>query len=153
VDVSVAVALGVGVSVGIGVGVSVAVAVGVSVAVAVGVGVGVLVAVAVDVAVAVGVGVDVLVGVGVGVLVAVGVGVGVTSRTITSSIVAPHGPPDVPVNVSRLVVPELAASELPSVVAVQSMLVGLPVEVNEKLLLKEPNCAVMLLSAGEPSHG
>jgi hypothetical protein len=39
--------------------------------------------------------------VAVGVL--VGVGVGVTSSTITSSIVAPHGPLDVPVKVNRVV--------------------------------------------------
>jgi hypothetical protein len=78
----------------------------------------------------------------------------VESVTITSSIVAPHGPTEVPVKVSVVVVPEPGASAAPRDVAAQFMLFGSPVEVNVKLLLGgDPNCTVMVLVAGEFAHG
>jgi hypothetical protein len=56
------------------------------------------------------------------------------------------------VNVNRVVAPASGVSAVPSVVAAQAMLFGSPVEVNEKLLLNEPNDTVSVLSAGEPSQ-
>jgi hypothetical protein len=108
--------------------------------------VGVRVAVAVALAVGVAVAVPVAVGV------AVGVCGGLTSVTITSSIVAPHGPPDVPVNVNRVVAPELGGSDVPNMVLAHSMLVGVwggLIASNEKVWLVDPKATLSVLSAGE----
>jgi hypothetical protein len=161
VSVGVAVAVSVGVAVGVSVGVAVDVSVGVGVGVSVGVGVGVSVGVAVGVSVGVGVGVSVgvavgvFVGVAVGVFVGVlvGVGVGVTSSTTTSSIVGPHGPPVVLVNVSVVILPALGARPVPSVCLVQPILVGLlPATSTEKPELVDPNDTLSVLLVGDPKQ-
>jgi hypothetical protein len=75
--------------------------------------------------------------------------------TITSSIVAPHGPLDVPVNVSRVVAPALGASDVPSVFAAHSIFIGVwggLLASNVKLWLVDPKATLSPLSAGEKAH-
>jgi hypothetical protein len=80
---------------------------------------------------------------------------GVESVTTTSSMVAPHGPEEVPVNVNRVVAPGSGVSTVPSDFATQPMLFGSPVEVNVKLPVvpgDEPNETVIAFCAGENWH-